>query len=279
MASIPKLLINQQEEKSKIHYKSKVFLLTVHKGADTHIIYIGGPHTYCINFQLYQENSIYKQFMDVNTCLLDHFYYDKLCSISGGFQRGVDTALIFHLGISYIKKNYPYIKKIKLKDYSTRECDNGYSINLYEKFYITKGKTWYQDKYGAYLSDTDQQRFETKHIQFNEKKQQIDWNTMKQFIISDILPNNIEEYYNQSNTWQEFFSKLEKNMGVAVFGEFIAPWISTFLSSVLKYDFTAPYYYIDINNISNMNYTQMCGGVDSKKYTRKRKMFSSRLLV
>jgi hypothetical protein len=279
MASIPKVLPNQQEEVIRIQYNNIVFLLTVHKGSDTHIVYIGGPHTYCINFQIYLENSIYKNFIDINTCLLDHFYYDKLCSISGGFQRGVDTALIFHLGITYIKNNYSHIKKIKLKDYSTRECNNGYSINLYEKFYITKGKTWYQEKYGAYLSDNDAKKFETKHAQFNEKKQQIDWNTMKQFITTNILPNNIEEYYNGSKTWQEFFTKLESSMGVAAFGEFISPWISTFLSSVMKYDFTAPYYYIDINVIPNMNYTQVGGGVNKKQYTRKRKMFSSKLLV
>lgn len=279
MAAVPNLLAIQQEEITRIQYKSKVFLFTIHKGPDSHILYIGGAHTYCINFQIYTENSIYKSLIDVNTCLLDHFYYNYNCSISGGFQRGVDTLLIFNLGVSYIKNNYKHVKKIKLKDYSTRECDNGYSINLYEKFYITKGKTWYQGRYGAYLSDADQMKFETRHNQFNEKKNGIDWKTMQKFIPVKELPPNIETYYNESNTWQLFFSKLEAEMGVASFAEFIAPWISLFLSSMMKYDFTALYYYIDIDKLQTFNYSQVGGGINRKKYTRKRKMFSPKLSI
>ena len=67
-------------------------------------------------------------------------------------------------------------------------------------------------------------------------------------------------------------------MGVGKFCEFVSPWISTFLFTLMKYNFTAPYYYIDIHNISNIDYKQE-GGTLKKSYTRSRKMFASKMLL
>jgi hypothetical protein len=279
MSTIPKVLEGQVEDIFQVKYNTKVFLFTIHKSKDTHVLYIGGPHTYCINFQIYLKDSVYKDYIDVSTCLLDHFYYNHLCSISGGFQRGVDTGLLFQLGVSYIQNTYPHVSRLKLKDYSSRECNNGYTVNLYEKFYITTGQTWYQKRYHAYLNETDKRRFEIRDREFTMQKAKIDWNTMKKFIGSSELPNLIESIYNTTTTWQDFFSELETKMGVSEFSEFISPWISAFLSSTLKYDFTAPFYYIDFNTIQQLKYTSMVGGVRKLGFTRRRKMVSPKQLL
>jgi hypothetical protein len=274
MAQIPPLKIACFETKNTIFIDNQSFLLTNHKCKDTEILYLGGSYTYCINIQIMLEGSIYERFGDITTCLLDHLYYSNLCSLSGGFQRNVDVQKIFRIILSYIKKNYKYITKIKLKDYSTRECIDKSSINLYELYYILHGKTWYQSKYNAYLMPNDEKKFEEYHKRFQAIKKTMDWNTMKQFIYGAEIPDFAEKYYNETDTWQDFFTKLKDKMDIADFSVFIRPWISTFLSSVMKYDFTAPFYYINIQDIPSMNYKQEGGYNKKSRYTRKRRLFA-----
>lgn len=274
MAQIPPVKIGCIESKNTISTENQSFLLTKHNCKDTDILYLGGAYTYCINIQIMLQGSIYERFSDISICLLDHLYYNNLCSLSGGFQRNVDVQKIFRILISYIKKNYTYINKIKLKDYSTRECIDKSSINLYELYYILHGKTWYQSRYNAYLSPNDEKKFQESHKLFQSVKKMMDWNTMKQFIFGAEIPDFAENYYNETDTWQDFFTKMRNKMDIADFSVFVRPWISSFLSSVMKYDFTAPFYYIDIKDIPTINYKQDGGGYNKKRHTRKRRMFA-----
>ena len=284
MGTIPHLKSGIHEE-IKVLEQEKSFRLTIHRSDSSHMLYLGGAHVYCISFQIYLPDSIYVSFQSTSIALLDTFYYHNLCSLSHSFLRGIDTKQIFDIMISYILDNYPFINTIKLKDYSSRTCDNGVSINLYEKFYITTSKTWYQLKYNAYLDEKYETMFQARHKEFTEVKQVLLWKDMKRFIISDRLPENIQEYYETSFTWQDFFTKLEKQMGTSEFSIFIAPWISSFLSTLFKFDFRAPFYYIDIKNSKNsknikiVNYKQVGDYKSKKKYTRKNKMFAPLLLL
>lgn len=273
MAAVPKP--KGDEIKNKISIHNQTFLLTIHKSEETHTLYLGGAHTYCISVIILMPGSIYERFTDISICTLDHYYYHELCSLSGGFRRGVDVQRIFNIIFSYINDNYKHIKTIQLKDFSTRTCDNNTTMNLYEKYYITKGITWYQSKYKAYLNEKESEKFKKADIEFQKKKKEISYDTMKRFMTN--VPNNAEKYYEESETWKDFFSSIENSMGVAKFCEFISPWISTFLLNIMNYDFTAPYNYIDIKNISYLNYKQEGGSISKKNYTRSKKMFASKI--
>jgi hypothetical protein len=275
MGTIPPLKSGSVEQKEYIVKGSQTFLLTIHKSSTNHILYLGGPHTYCISAQVYLPDSIYARFMDISEVLLDHLYYHHLCAVVGSFKRGIDTQLIFTLLFNYISQHYEHVKTVKLKDYSTRACDTGSSINLYEKYYITTGKTWYQQKYSAYLKEADLAVFTAKDLAFQELKSKITWNAMKQFISTKDVPKFTQQLFESSETWQKFFSALEREMGVSEFCSFISSWISAFLTSLLNYDFTAPYYYIALDTIPSVEYTIQKGGTLRRTaYTRKRRYIS-----
>jgi hypothetical protein len=97
---------------------------------------------------------------------------------------------------------------------------------------------------------------------------------MKKFIYGAEIPEFAENYYNETDTWQDFFTKLRDKMDIADFSVFVRPWISSFLYSVMKYDFTAPFYYIDIKDIPAVNYKQEGGYNKKSRHTRKRRMFA-----
>ena len=167
MAKIPKIR-DGDEIKETLVLGKQSFLLTIHKCKETHTLYMGGAHTYCINAIIFLPGSIYESYYDIKICTLDHLYYNELCSLSGG--AGIDVQKIFHFLFSYIKNNYNYITTIQLKDYSTRTCDNGSTVNLYEKYYITNGITWYQSKYKAVLRNNDLQTFLDADAKFQNRK-------------------------------------------------------------------------------------------------------------
>jgi hypothetical protein len=277
MSTIPPTRDGIISETHILKFGSKEFLLTIHKSSNTHNLYLGGSHTYCINILIYLPESTYVM-LGLNNpreCSVEHFYYSNLCSFSGGYQRGVDTSLIFNLMIAFIKKNYQIITTVKLKDYSTRECDNGGNVNLYEMYYILYGKTWYQAKYNAYLLPKDLDNFTNSDRNFQEKKNLIGWTNFKEMPIwpDDIDLDIIEEYYNTTDTWQDFFSKIRDYITISSFCSFILPWITEFLKSTMKYNFQAPSYYIDILMIKNVGYTHV-GGNKRRRNTRCRKLFA-----
>jgi hypothetical protein len=61
--------------------------------------------------------------------------------------------MIMKLALTYVFDNYPEVEVLKFKDFSTKECDNGSKVNLAAMKYLTVGKTWYEDKFGAFLDE------------------------------------------------------------------------------------------------------------------------------
>lgn len=283
MACIPSVRPSVEKEKHILTIKNgtkpiKEFLLTIHKSADTHILYLGGEHTYCIEIQVYLPGSIYERFTNIEDCILANLYYNKLCSLSGGFQRGVDTTLILQTMVSFIRNTYPFVKRLQLKDYSTRKCDESLSINLYEFYYIQYDKTWYQRTYGAYRGESDERVFSEANTIFQEKKKEISWDIFIQFFKDAPYDlDKAEHLYLNTDSWQAFFIEWRILFpDIASFCIFLQPWLSGFLKALMKYDFTAPYYYIDLANMPDIQYLIKIrgGGKRIKKQTRNKRLFA-----
>lgn len=195
---------------------------------------------------------------------MSHVYYDKGCSINDNFERGVDTQLLVKLLISFIYYYLPRIKYIKLHDKSTRECDDGSHVNLYELSYIISGKTWYEKHFHAYLEGQNLIDFNKQTELFQEKKKSLQWDHFKNLITTEFP---IEEYilkdlYDKAKTWQQFFGPVSEMISIASFCIFVSKWLEIFVKSYmgsifLKLEYTIP---ADKNIISFSILQHMTGG-------------------
>lgn len=128
---------------------SKKMIMTIHETDRSIKLYIGNKTVYCIDVLL--EKAITGELYD--TGYLSKIRWDKVCSLDNEFEKGKDSVMLVKLIISYINSNYPSVKKLRFTDLSTKECDDGSSINLAALKYLTLGKTWYEDKFGASIDE------------------------------------------------------------------------------------------------------------------------------
>ena len=140
--------------------------------------------------------------------------------------------------------------------------------------YITTGKTWYENKYNAFIESKDQEEtFRKAEIQFQSLKSQMDWSLMKQ--IMKVVPEDdiiMKPIYDSSNTWQDFFGKLLDGMGVSNFCNFVSPWLASFMMNYSKMQFTGTKYLMPIkNHNSNITFITSNYKKGGSNATRKRR--------
>jgi hypothetical protein len=242
-----------------LKYGKKTFKLSIYETTDCITLFIGGNNLFCIDAFLYKPDSPFSRIpgFNLNEAVLSHIYYNSDCTLNKNFERGTDTLNILSLLISYIKDNYKHVTTINLNDTSFRECDNGQIVELSEMSYIRTGKTWYETHFDAKLKDEDRDIFLKIERNFQNKKENISWNMMKNFITGELpLSDNIlAEMYNTAKTWQEFFGTLSNKIGISKFCIFVAPWLHRFILTVMDYNFSNVKYTIDIKNIPYIDYT------------------------
>jgi len=273
MPKIIKLSKVIDEIKKTVQVGAKQIIITIHELNISYAIYLGGPdNIYCIDIQVLKDNELNNKYFDITTANLNNIYYDIGCSIDKSFRRGTDTTMILKLAMSYIQQNYPYVNKLSFKDASSKECDNGHIIDLYNMSYLTTGQTWYEKNFQAYIEkDTDRKKFAEYKKNFQEKKHELPWEVITQFIrgSSSIEENEMERIYNESNTWQDFFGTLRNKIGIAEFCNFMSPWLNNFVQQIMKFNLSSPQYIIPIEG-PQIPYTEIRGG-KRKIYTRKQK--------
>lgn len=239
MATYPPMKTSLQETKYTIRSENQSYVLTVRQSQDSIFLYIGGHHTYCLECQLFTQDSSMKRYFDTSIGDLSHVYYNEACAINSKFKRGDDTNRILKLIISYVSQNYSYIRGLSFMDERYRDCDTGGTVDLANMYYCLHGKTWYMSKLDAtFLHEKDKLAFEKAHADFTTLKTTLPWNIVNEYITTR-LPmdeSKLQTLYETTSTWQEFFSAIEKEIGISEFCGFIAPWIKGFLNRFFKFD-------------------------------------------
>lgn len=229
------------EEKHTIVAEKRSYVLTTRSSDNSILLYIGGPHTYCIEAQLFKETSYMKDIIDISLGDLSHVYYNEACTIDDKFLRGTDTRRILKLVMAYVAKTYPYIRGFTFSDESMRECDDRQSVGLAFLHYLLYGETWYETVMGSTLFEKkDKDEFIDKNKKFQELKLKLPWKDFKD-IITIKLPMSEEimkEYYEISETWTVFFVKIRDEISASTFCSFVAPWINQFRKMFFQFDFT-----------------------------------------
>lgn len=94
---------------------------------------------------------------------------------------------------------------------------------------------------------------------------------MRQRYLVNLSDDSLQSRYDSATTWHEFFGPIRNSMGVAKYCEFIAPWLSRFMATNMRFTFSTAKYYIDLDSVPLVHYsiesTHQTGG---RKYTRTR---------
>lgn len=278
MANYPPKKATSIEKVYTIHSENKSYILKIRESTDTILIYIGGYHKYCIECQIYTENSFMKRIKDITIGDLPHVYYNERCAINQTFVRGDDTKRILRLLIAFIRNTYPNIRGLMLYDESYRECDDGASVDLAIMYYILYGKTWYMSTLDAKIAyEKDLRYFNECDEAFHKLKGMMTWEQMNEFI-TVALPMEekiIKGFYEEADTWTAFFTRVRNHIGISEFCSFIAPWIKGFMKTLMKFDFGSVKYIIHLDSEKHLPLLQyhleqnngyFIGG---SKYTRK----------
>jgi hypothetical protein len=275
MANYPPKKYGSSERIYTMHSDNKSYILKIRETVDSILLYIGGPAKYCLECQIYTENSFMKQIKDITIGDLPHVYYNEGCGINQKIVRGDDTKHLLRLCIAYLRKTYPKIRGLTLNDESYRECDDRQTVDLANMYYILHGKTWYMSTLGAtFLNESDAKLFHNCEVQFNQYKQSMTWENMNEFITVKlpIEEANMKQLYESAETWQSFFTGIRNTIGISKFCSFIAPWIQTFMETLFKFKFGSVKFITMFDNPTHKpyaEYTLQSYTPQGGKYTRK----------
>lgn len=203
---------------------------------------------YCLHASIQKKDSSFGRIFDISKGNLHKIQFNIQCSLENNFTRGHDTNQILKFILTQIKDKFPWIKNLMFNDASERTCDNGEIISLATLSYLTTGKTWYEKNFGAFLEPSAQKEFKQKEAKFQEQKQKLSWEMMKESIQGNLpLPEeDMKQLQEESKTWQDFFGGLRDKAGIAEVCEFLSPWVSDFIHQFFEYEFMKTKYVMPV---------------------------------
>ncbi len=190
------------------------------------------------------------------------------CSIGNTLDRGNGSIIMIKTLLLHIKQLYPNLSGVTFDDMSSIECGTEEDIEknktrirkkgtnlvpmpLYYLSIAYNGETWYEKHFKAVQQNAD------KHIAYKERVSKLlndpsekPSNYLRFFEITSIPPNinnEIKNYYDNTNTYSEFFHAIPKNDRCRL----LRPWIKEFMNYYLKRVFSNFDWTIDLSNITN----------------------------
>lgn len=206
---------------------------------------IGGKQTNCVNVSIsYNDNQPV-------AAVIPHVMYDADCSEDIPLERGQGSVIMIKTLLHHIHKQLPTITEVRFEDKSNIECANEYEIKTSSKnrkqgtyvypiplYYFSiafNGKTWYEKYFNARQSDTnkhDKYRATIKNLLYSEelktKTSFIQFLEIAQPPVE--ITNELEQYYNKSVTFGDFFQMMPKQERCIL----VRDWIHIFMSHYLK---------------------------------------------
>lgn len=267
MPSYPDKKDSQVEDKFEIETSRNKYLLTRRISPSSIMLYIGGPTTYCLECQI--ENS--------SEGFLSKIAYDEFCSLTGRFERGIDTKSILSVMMAYIRENYPHVQILHFNDFSTRECASKISVDLPSFYYVLYNQTWYMKNMNAWFKNAkDKELFDLRSKQFQEKKQTMSWNDFDKYVNvkHPFAEEEMRTMFEEAKTWTEYFTNLRNRMDdMSAFCEYLSSWITEFVNRVVGLRFSSYDFLMAVNNsrLEKTDYKIITtGGRLSRVWTRRR---------
>lgn len=183
---------------------------------------------------------------------MPHIMYDEECVINENpknkiiLQKGDGSKIMIQTMLGYIKKNYPSIKEVEYDDMSSIECatedeiknainkkrgTNMKPLSLYYLSIAYNGKTWYEKYFNARMQDSQKYAKYREKVDNLLKSKPMDFKEFSRIIlVSNILLDELYEYYNLAETYSDFFHAIPKSERCRL----LRPWIDKFMDYYLK---------------------------------------------
>lgn len=226
----PALRDNEKVSQKAIQIgNSQSFLLVTYESLRTINMYVGGPNKWCINCELIKRDNEIKKIG-----YLIKIRYDIQCSLEHSFVKGKDTKELVRFLLQYIHDTYPSVTDLSYNDLSTRSCDDGVDVNLAVMTYLYSEQTWYEKNFGSRIEPQYEREWNRIKTVLNESKKNVVWDTMKETIqnnkkITGISDEELEELYNHTNSWKDFFGAIHDRIKIDKFCIFVSTWLDRFI--------------------------------------------------
>ncbi len=96
-------------------------------------------------------------FLPTDVARLERLDFDAGCSLSRAMRPGGDSARMLLITMAFVRRTFPWIKRVSLTDASTVTCTIAASttvqVALPDLSLCTSGQTWYERAFGARLDD------------------------------------------------------------------------------------------------------------------------------
>jgi hypothetical protein len=193
---------------------------------------IGCNQTDCINISIsYNQNQPF-------AAVISHIVSgDADCSLdSPPLDQGQVSVIMIKTVLQHIHKQLPTIAEVQFEDKSTIECaPDVRPIQLYYFSIAFNGETWYEKYFNARQKDKnkhDKYKTTVKNLLYSEelktKTAFIQFLEIAQPPVE--ITNELEQYYNKSVTFGDFFQMMPKQERCRL----VRDWIHIFMSHYLK---------------------------------------------
>jgi hypothetical protein len=235
-----------------------------------HTIKIGGAYDDCVNLTV----SVNVAGVPEPTVRLGHIESYPDCGYSTFLMKG-EGADMLRVSLQFLKSIFPTIRRFKFEDASKIDCGITKNrkmekpLSLAHLHLVIHGKSWYEDKFNAYLlNDITRRDYST----LKEKlSMQIPWPyELVMLRIPETSREEFRPYYEAANgkTWIELFRSIPRSEHCAVFFN----WLPNFVEDIILGDkFPTEGWIIDIDTMPKTEMQILDGPPQRGGGTRKRR--------
>jgi hypothetical protein len=219
---------------------------------DYYVVMIGNNHrNACVNIRAPYDSD--------EPMVLSYVTSEVACTLDNITpMKGSATVQMIQLGITIARELAPKSTQLELEDCSNFRCsspEGDVRKMALPSFYIAfHGKTWYEDKFGAVLKDPD------LRAKYEEGIRNLDNPELKpktfRFLNKDIS-DLLYDMYDESRTWNEFFSRIEKKYGNKKCWV-VQPWVEEAMRHVfggLIYEMKK--WIVELKNVPTISYYEL----------------------
>ena len=246
----------QKPSNKQIEYfktNKNIFKVNINKDNSMYTIKIGGKHFGdCINISIKTTDQ-----GEPTQVKIGHIQSELECGVRSVMN---DTVHFVSAALQYCKQRFPGIQQFEFDDMSRIDCGttkNKEPPRHLEKpfslahFSLAKyGQTWYEQKFGARMLNTQvytiyrnnaQKLFQPIQMTFNE--------FTKMSFMTTNQEHEIEKYFSPLKTWVEFFTSIPKTKHCNI----LFNWLESFIEKLLHGSYNPKSWIISIENVPNIS--------------------------
>lgn len=169
------------------------------------------------------------------------------CALDYKIIQGSDTIRMVDLAFSLLRKYFPTRTVVTLLDdsgvYITDKSGKRIKVHFLSAYVLLYGKTWYEDKFGATMDNSDAYILYRQYIDTNfdnplKKSDSFNFGSVNE---------ELQPLYQSSTTWREFMNKIKENYPGKMKYKIISEWYRSAIKAILNIGII-PDWQIDITN-------------------------------